>query len=518
MTERNNTSVTASDPALSAVRARPFALNNAATAGVLLIVTLAARVATLGNPVLGFDEQFYLLVGDRMLHGAVPYVDIFDRKPIGLFLIYAAARRLGGDGFVQYKLLAGLFVAATAYGIYRTARRHVDWFGAVFAAILYILWLDFMEGEGGQAPVFYNALMIGAGALLVGAVPRAVGLLQRGCAALLLVGLALQIKYSVLLEGIYFGCGFLWLARRHGLSRGRTALFGAAMVALALLPTALVAVFYRLTGHWEAFVFANFVSVFGQTKGGFLREITGLATFVGLFLPLLIVALIGPRTATTASAAVERRYLCGWLATAVLSVLLYWRFDAPHYALPILLPTCVLLAAALAARRRVAIGFALMAFVAGQIVLAVSVAAKGGDREARAVAALAMPTRRCIFVYNGYPALYMLTHSCLPSRWAFPGHLNTADENNARALGGDAQAITQAILARKPDAIVDTYPVYKLGNPAAHALVSQAIHARYELAGCVATVGRVRLVYRVRGDGGPRGACPASVRAKLETP
>lgn len=52
---------------------------------LLTLVALVARWVTFGNPVIGFDEQFYLLVGDRMLHGAMPFVDIFDRKPVGLF-------------------------------------------------------------------------------------------------------------------------------------------------------------------------------------------------------------------------------------------------------------------------------------------------------------------------------------------------------------------------------------------------------------------------------------------------
>src|SRR5271168_2846811 len=81
----------------------------------LLASALLVRAQTFNNPVLGFDEQFYLLVGDRMLDGAVPYVDIFDRKPIGLFLIYAAIRELGGDGFIQYKLVACGFVTFTAF-------------------------------------------------------------------------------------------------------------------------------------------------------------------------------------------------------------------------------------------------------------------------------------------------------------------------------------------------------------------------------------------------------------------
>ncbi|MGC5220785.1 hypothetical protein, partial [Escherichia coli] len=39
-----------------------------------LAVGLVLRGATLGYPAIHIDEQFYLLVGDRMLHGAVPFV------------------------------------------------------------------------------------------------------------------------------------------------------------------------------------------------------------------------------------------------------------------------------------------------------------------------------------------------------------------------------------------------------------------------------------------------------------
>ena len=72
-----------------------------------------------GNPVIHVDEQYYLLVGDRMLHGALPYVDIWDRKPLGLFLIFAAIRLLAGDGIMQYQIVATLFAAATALLIAR---------------------------------------------------------------------------------------------------------------------------------------------------------------------------------------------------------------------------------------------------------------------------------------------------------------------------------------------------------------------------------------------------------------
>jgi hypothetical protein len=40
------------------------------------LVAMAFRVVQFGNPIVHVDDQFYLLVGDRMWRGAVPYVDI----------------------------------------------------------------------------------------------------------------------------------------------------------------------------------------------------------------------------------------------------------------------------------------------------------------------------------------------------------------------------------------------------------------------------------------------------------
>ena len=91
------------------------------TAGILLF-TVLLRVWDFGNPVIHVDEQFYLLVGDRMLHGAVPYLDIWDRKPIGLFLLYAFFRLLPGDGILAYQFAACASAALTALIVREGAR------------------------------------------------------------------------------------------------------------------------------------------------------------------------------------------------------------------------------------------------------------------------------------------------------------------------------------------------------------------------------------------------------------
>jgi len=90
---------------------------------VLIVAAILLRLAHYGDPAIHMDEQFYLLVGEGMRHGELPYVDYWDRKPLGLFLIYWVIRLLGGDGIIQYQLVATLFAAATAFVIRTIARR-----------------------------------------------------------------------------------------------------------------------------------------------------------------------------------------------------------------------------------------------------------------------------------------------------------------------------------------------------------------------------------------------------------
>lgn len=474
---------------------RRSSLNDGLVYGALAVICLIVRMQTLADPVLGFDEQFYLLMADRMLQGAIPYVDLWDRKPVGIFLIYALAIPLGGDPFLQYKLLAAVFVATTAFLIYKVARPRTSGFGAMSAALLYVVWLNLMEGEGGQSPVFYNLPMLLAAIMTMRAVETRQHIFARGSLAMILAGIAIQIKYTVIFEGMFFGVALLWATVKSG---GGLKMLGAsaiAWVALALAPTALAFGFYVWIGQADAFIFANFLSVFGKQANPALDQLGGL---------MLILLLIAP-IATLVVLDWRRRRMIGflhlWLASALAGMLAFGSFLAPGYALPILLPLCLCAAYYFsgAPRGRIVsialIGFAL---VAGQIVIHQTIRSKGGRAEAQAVAAAARPRQGCLWVYDGYPALYMLTQSCVPTKWAFPGHLNTADENSPEAIGIDPVVEVGRILATRPDVIVDDYPAYRLGNAATRRLVEAALARDYHLAARIQTgQARYRLVYRL---------------------
>ena len=466
----------------------------------LLAFALLARAQTFDNPVLGFDEQFYLLVGDRMLHGAVPYVDIFDRKPIGLFLIYAAIRELGGDGFVQYKLMACGFVALTAFLIQRAARPISSGFAASVAACLYILWLNVTGGEGGQAEVFYNLPMLMAAMLTWRAARTGERIVALGCAAMLLAGIAIQIKYTALFEGLFFGIALLWAGYRSRRSLAALAAPALLWVGCALLPTILAVLVYWRIGALQPFLFANFFSMAGRAPDPFLAQMAGLLKLSLILLPLLALCVLS-RRGRGAAALPEPGFPLLWLGATIAGVLLFGSFLDPHYGMPVLVPACIAAApffAGYSHARPVAGVMLAAALIAGQFGLARSEFHKGGRTQALAVAQAALPNHGCIYVYDGFPALYMLTHSCLPTRFVFPGHLNTSDEASAKALGVDPAAEMRRILATRPEVIVDDAPAYEFGNPETRALVEAALTRDYHLAAKVETgTGRYRLVYRL---------------------
>jgi hypothetical protein len=127
---------------------------------LFVLAALALRCSTFGNPGLGVDEQFYLLVGKFMHQGVLPYVDVWDRKPLGLFLLYGLFASLPNP-VIGFQIAASLFAAANAWVIARiltacmtgpAARQ-----GALLGGLAYLLcwavrWL-WRAGSGVLQPV-----------------------------------------------------------------------------------------------------------------------------------------------------------------------------------------------------------------------------------------------------------------------------------------------------------------------------------------------------------------------------
>ncbi|QQV78596.1 hypothetical protein H5J25_08295 [Sphingomonas aliaeris] len=448
-----------------------------AIAASLVIAALLIRMRDFGNPVIHVDEQFYLLVGDRMLHGALPYVDIWDRKPVGLFLIFAAIRFLPGDGILAYQIVASLFAAATAWLVHRGAARLGARSGGAFAAALaYLLWLSLLSGRGGQSPVFYN-LFVTAAAILTLRLPtlsrpRAIAL--NGAAACLLAGLAIQTKYTPAVEGAFFGLAHLLYLRRAGASVVTCALSATLWILLAIAPTALVAFDYWRRGPvvFDAFWFSNFASI-TLRKGYSAAKIAGrLAGNIGILLPLLACTIL---TARAHPRSPQKTLMLGWLAAALVAFAAIGAFF-DHYALPLLAPLTILSAPALT-RHRMAIpaifSIGLSVFVAKVLIWPTDAAG------ARAVARVvkANSGQECPYVFAGDSITYLLADTCLPTPYVFPSTL--AYEPERGASGVDEVMEVRRILANRPPVIVTIDPPMAEWNRQTFPLVQSALSRSY---------------------------------------
>ncbi len=432
----------------------------AVAALLLALGALALRCWDFGNPVIHVDEQYYLLVGDRMLHGALPYVDIWDRKPIGLFLIFAAIRLLPGDGILTYQLMATAFATATAWGVWRAARMiGAAPLGALAAGVAYLIWVSLLGGRGGQSPVFYNLLMAAA-MLLVLRLPRlgdrcAVGaIIASGTAACLLAGLAIQIKYTPVFEGAFFGLAHLWYLRRAGASLGLMALAALLWMATGAAPSLVVIGFYQGLGGsaFDAFWFANVTSIFLRPGYPIEQLLMRLLGIFAQLLPLMVAGAYGWRVRAQGPLARETGLATLWIASALTGFAAIGTFF-DHYALPLVAPFAMLAAPTLGRGWRIAGG----ALAIGLAILLVRGAIRPNDAPgAREVArSVALNSRGgCPYVFIGDTITYRLADACLPTAYAFPNLLAYTTEQGATGI--DEAAEVRRILRRRPPVILSS--------------------------------------------------------------
>lgn len=415
----------------------------------LTIFALFVRAVTFGNPIVNVDEEFYYAVGHFMAHGAVPYIDIWDRKPLGLFLLYLPAGLFAPPvGIYVYQTFALAAVVATGLIVARIADRAGWRRGALLAAMLYIACLDLADGQGGQAPVFYN-LLSAAAALLIVTDRTAPPHRQRrsGIAAMALIGLALQIKYSVVFEGMAFGLWLVWQDWRGHRSLSATISYAARLCAIALLPTIIVVTAYWLGGHGYDFVYANVLSIMARRPDPIAESLGNLAVAAGLLAPLTILAIVGTHRN-------RAPFITYWLVASVAGFLIFGSWFN-HYTLPVMLPAAIAAAAFIADRRfgRV-IGVTLLVLIVavGQYILQAERRTRGTPAQFATLARAIGTGPGALYVYQGSVMLYPVTGRPALTRYLFPTHLMLLREQGA--VGVDQAAEINRIFDRRPEIVV----------------------------------------------------------------
>jgi hypothetical protein len=460
---------------------------------ILLVAAIAVRAIAFGNPVVHVDEEFYFLTAQRMLDGALPFVDIWDRKPIGLFLIYLPAAAFGVPlGIWVYQLMALASVVLTALLIGRLADQAGWGKGGLVAGLLYLFMLGFGDGQSGQAPVFYNLMTAYAMLLALPCTASADSeRLRKGraLAAMALIGMALQVKYSVLFEGMFLGLWLLWREHRLGNAPLGIARFGAMLIAVAIAPTVLAWAVYAAMGHGDAWVYANFGSILERKSDPALELLRAFLKVALILGPLLIVSGLSRRIPVNDESEHPVRALYfGWLIASVFGLIVFGSWFN-HYALPVMLPACLCCAGFLGShrtgRRIVAPLLLLAAGLGGEYTVWSAAWHRGNPTQLETLAEAIGPGPGCLYVYSGNTSLYSQTGRCALTPWIFPSHLSRERENGA--VGVDQLDEIGRIFAQRPEVVV-LRPAYTGERAESRALViaklregGYALRGRYPL-------------------------------------
>lgn len=423
---------------------------------ILLAVALILRCDTFGDPNLDDDDTFYQTVGIAMHHGALPYVDVWDRKPFGLFAIYWLITGVS-TAPIAYQLAASLFAAATAAVIAAIGAHWAKPVGGLLAGLCYLLWLAPTQGYGGQTPLFYNLFVASAALLVIRAGPELErGLFSRqGALAMLLAGIAITIKTTAAFEAAFLGLYAVWQFYRSRQGFAATAQRALLYAALGALPSLLIGGAYWAGGHGQEFSHAMVISNLSKAPPDpFAMGVRALIMACYLS-PLLILALFG----LMEQHGPRRRFAGLWLLAALVGLASVPRFYM-HYALPLLVPLCV---AAIPFLDRRGLGIVATAIVAGlSLWLAPPFQFAATAKSKAAIERLAEAIRRHagggpLMIYDGPPELYHLTGHGLVTPLTFYAHLSDLAEKDVSHLSTLAE--TRRVLALGPGAVVIANPI-----------------------------------------------------------
>jgi hypothetical protein len=302
----------------TALRARDAALS---------VCAAAFGIASPGYP-LGHDQSIHFVVAHEWLHGALPYRDVFDHKPPGIYLLHMLAMRLFGEHPWAIRPLELVTVVALGWMVAMLATpRGVDAsgrYGTCALAVSFVYYGFFTFLSTAQPELWATTFALAAIALArSGARPAAIGL---AC------GFSLMMKPTA---APFVALAFTVLVSRAP-SRARAVIwFGAGLAGPIAVVLGWLAARGVLAEMIDALVFANHAYVRdGRVLHGIGDLVRCSFELYGWFHPLSTIVLVAmaARLVCRSDAALRRWALGVALVVAgYASVVVQMRFHIYHY-------------------------------------------------------------------------------------------------------------------------------------------------------------------------------------------
>ena len=304
------------------------------------LLAIVLRFFSFFPSVIDHDESTYLEIARMMLSGKLLYVDMVDIKPPGIFVILAFFQLVFGYSIFVLRLLSSLWIALTAFLLYKTTMILVkDARSSVAAGIIYIIiistWSFF--GISLTPEIFFNLFTIAALFMLL----KKKNVLYFFCAGLL-AGIGFLVKYLVIFDFTAFLLFLLIMDYREEkmLDYKRVMLTFSSAVTWFILPFAVLNLIYYLNGHFDAFYNIVYLAP-GRYPSAFdpWKMLKFILEFHLLFFPVffLFYFVLFDKKNTGTDIRKNKLLAVTWSSMAVIAVLLAGKTFG-HYTIQLMLP------------------------------------------------------------------------------------------------------------------------------------------------------------------------------------
>jgi len=308
----------------------------------ILLLFVLLRLPTLYEP-FGRDQGIFATVASGLLEGKMPYRDLWDHKPPGIYFLYALVFKLLGKEMRSVALFDGLSTMFTILLLFKLSRELFDRRSAYLATIIFTVLssgIFFFGWWGrGQPEVFMLLPILGVISLLkpvAGKAKSGFSFLFAG----LLGGIAFSLKTTIL-PLLFLSSLFLLIEdgmSTRGMERGiaKILLFSSGVI-IALLP---FLIFFGMNTAWDEFFYSNVTfNLSAHTHHpydlDFLIKLKDHFDVIGtrihfLWWTIFLLALYGLIRITRIEKK-KRALLIVWMAGTILSICMGWWLFYYHF-------------------------------------------------------------------------------------------------------------------------------------------------------------------------------------------
>ncbi|MGD1805001.1 ArnT family glycosyltransferase [Dapis sp. BLCC M126] len=347
-----------------------------------LLLSFFLRFWTLFVSVLDKDESIYILAADSLLNSNLPYIEIWDNKPPGIFILFSLTMLILGNSIVSIRILSIITTTFSSYFLYRIGAtldaKHGYKIG-LLAGSLYAIFSLHNDGAAANAEILFAPFVTGAFLLLFQ--DRKLSNIKVFLIGLIL-GIGMQIKYLVIMDVLGLVLLGSWFKKEEGRRKkeggrrkkegGRRkeeegksvnnfqglikerfsfSLFRFYLILGAglILPAVIIGVIYQFSGYFDEYIYATLIAnskyvgmlnfSWSDLLSRLRKQVLGnILLWLCLFWsPIYLFVFARGKFKH------ERNliYLFLWFSCAFLAVLLSKRFYN-HYFLQLLPPLCLI--------------------------------------------------------------------------------------------------------------------------------------------------------------------------------